>query len=214
MPTERQQLQGALPFWQTSPVPDSLSDVLSSVGPRLRALRTRSGLTLADLAETTDISVSTLSRLESGKRKATLELLVPLARAHRVPLDNLIGARPSTDPRVQNEPVERDGMTIVPLTNEPGPHQAFKFILHGGGEDHEPHLRTHDGREWLYVLSGQLRLVLGSHDLVLTSGEAAEFDTTTPHWFGTADANSVEFIIVFSEQGERIHTRARPASSR
>ena len=62
-------------------------DVLREVGPRLRALRRKSGSTLAALAETTGISVSTLSRLESGQRKATLELLLPLAQAYRVPLD-------------------------------------------------------------------------------------------------------------------------------
>jgi quercetin dioxygenase-like cupin family protein len=45
----------------------------------------------------------------------------------------------------------------------------------------------------LYVLRGRLRLVLGEHDLVLASGEAAEFDTHVPHWFGNADSKAVEF---------------------
>jgi transcriptional regulator with XRE-family HTH domain len=45
---------------------DSVDDVLTQVGPRLRALRRRGGATLAALSEATGISVSTLSRLESG----------------------------------------------------------------------------------------------------------------------------------------------------
>ena len=44
------------------------------------------------------------------------------------------------------------------------------------------------------MLSGRLRLVLGEHDLVLTAGEAAEFDTRVPHWFGSADGEAVEFL--------------------
>lgn len=61
---------------------DELSTVLAAVGPRLRALRRQRGITLADLAETTGISESTLSRLESGGRRPNLELLLPLARAY------------------------------------------------------------------------------------------------------------------------------------
>ncbi len=58
------------------------------------------------------------------------------------------------------------------------------MILPGRSEEPEP--RTHEGYEWVYVLSGRLRLVLGEHDVVLGSGEAAEFDTRVPHWFGAA----------------------------
>jgi quercetin dioxygenase-like cupin family protein len=68
----------------------------------------------------------------------------------------------------------------------------------------------HEGYEWLYVLNGRLRLVLGDHDVVLTPGEAAEFDTRTPHWFGAADGKAVEFLSLFGKQGERAHLRARP----
>jgi len=192
---------------------DDFANTLALVGSRLRTLRKGKGQTLSDLAASTGISVSTLSRLETGKRKATLELLVPLARAHQVPLDDLVSPRPSGDPRVRNEPVEREGVTVIPLTNQPGPQQAYKFILHPGMAHREPHLRTHYGREWLYVLSGRLRLVLDSHDLVLTSGEAAEFDTRTPHWFNNADDDAVELIVLFSEQGEQIHLRARPLAT-
>lgn len=65
------------------------------------------------------------------------------------------------------------------------------------------------GYEWLYVLSGKLRSMLAEHDLVLAAGEAAEFDTRTPHWLGSADGRPVEFITLFGPQGERLHVRAR-----
>ena len=78
---------------------DSDDDVLAGVGPRLRALRQERGATLAGLSAATGISVSTLSRLESGQRRPTLELLLPLARAHQVPLDELVDAPATGDPR-------------------------------------------------------------------------------------------------------------------
>jgi hypothetical protein len=55
--------------------------------------------------------------------------------------------------------------------------------------------------------------VLGEHDLVLAQGEAAEFDTRVPHWFGTADEQAVELLSLFGRQGERAHLRARPKAA-
>jgi transcriptional regulator with XRE-family HTH domain len=185
------------------------ANVLREVGPRLRELRKKSGHTLAALAETTGISVSTLSRLESGQRKATLELLLPLARAHRVPLDELVGAPPAGDPRVHQRPIHRHGMTFLPLTRQTGSPQAFKIIIPPGPVQ-VPEPKTHEGYEWIFVLSGRVRLVLGDHDLVLTPGEAAEFDTRTPHWFGSPNGEPAEFLSIFGRQGERMHVRARP----
>jgi transcriptional regulator with XRE-family HTH domain len=182
--------------------------VLDAVGPRLRAIRQQRGATLSQLAAATGISVSTLSRLESGGRRPTLELLLPLARAHQVPLDELVGAPPTGDPRVRADPVRRNGRTLIPLTRRPGGVQAYKLLIPAG--EPERVLQTHEGYEWLYVLSGRLRLRLGELDLVLTAGEVAEFDTHTPHWFGSAGSRSVELLSLFGPQGERIHVRARP----
>lgn len=191
---------------------DDLGRALDAVGPRLRALRRQRGTTLADLSAATGISVSTLSRLESGARRPTLELLLPLARAHGVTLDDLVGAPPTGDPRVHLRPVTRDGMTMVPLTRRAGGIQAYKLVIRPGAHQKEPEPQRHEGYEWVYVLDGRLRLVLGEHDLVLAPGEAAEFDTRVPHWFGPAGAEPVEFLSLFGRQGERAHLRARPRS--
>jgi transcriptional regulator with XRE-family HTH domain len=188
---------------------DDLGRALGAVGPRLRALRRERGTTLAALAEQTGISVSTLSRLESGARRPTLELLLPLAQAHGVTLDELVDAPAAGDPRVVLRPTIRHGMTVVPLTRRSGGIQAFKLVF--TPEDRgEPDPRTHEGYEWLYVLDGRLRVILGEHDLVLEPGEAAEFDTRVPHWFGAAGPGPVEVLSLFGPQGERAHLRARP----
>jgi transcriptional regulator with XRE-family HTH domain len=190
---------------------NGFDDVLHAVGPRLRALRRHRGMTLADLAVTTGVSESTLSRLESGQRRATLELLLPLAHAYGVPLDDLVGAPRTGDPRIHLAPIHRFGMTFVPLSRRAGGVQAYKMVIPSSAGNVEPDPKTHEGFEWLYVLDGRLRLVLGDQDLVLPAGEAAEFDTTLPHWLGSADGRAVELLILFGQQGERAHLRARTA---
>ena len=183
------------------------------MGPRLRALRRARGSTLARLSEQTGISLSTLSRLESGQRKPTLELLLPLAKAYGVPLDELVGAPATGDPRIHPRPFTRNGHTFVQLTRYLGGLQAYKQVLpvQPGRADGPLEQKTHEGYEWLYVLSGRLRLALGDQDLVLTAGEAAEFDTRTPHGFANAGDHPVEVLSLFGPQGERMHVRARPA---
>ena len=187
---------------------EDLAETLGGVGPRLRELRRRRGTTLAELSDATGISTSTLSRLESGGRRPTLELLLPLARAHGVQLDELVGGPPTGDPRVHLRPVTRDGMTMVPLTRHAGGVQAYKLVMPPRpGAVPEP--KTHEGYEWLYVMHGRLRVVLGDRDFVLRAGEAAEFDTRVPHWFAPDGEAPAELLSLFGPQGERAHLRAR-----
>ncbi|GAB3835262.1 helix-turn-helix transcriptional regulator [Kribbella italica] len=185
-------------------------DVLEAVGPRLRRLRQERGTTLTDLATSTGISISTLSRLESGQRRPTLELLLPLARAHQVQLDELVDAPPTGDPRIHPKPIKRHhGAIVIPLSRRPGGLQAFKQIAPPGWPGGEVKQQTHEGYDWVYVLSGQLRLVLDDKDFILKEGEVAEFDTRVPHWFGNPGPEPVEMLGLFGPQGERLHVRAK-----
>ena len=181
-------------------------------GSRLRSIRQRRGFTLTQVADATGQSVSTLSRLESGLRKPRLDLLVPLARTYQVPLDELVGVPPASDPRVQPKPFTRHGITFLPLTRRPGGLQAFKEIIPPHWPPGEPDQRSHEGYEWLYILSGRLRLVFGDHDFVMQPGEAAEFDTHVPHWFGNPGPDPAELLCLYGPQGERMHVRARPVT--
>jgi len=190
----------------------AISDVLAEVGPRLRRLRDDRGVTLTELAAATGISKSTLSRLESGQRKPSLELLLPIAEAHQVPLDDLVGAPEVGDPRIQFVPEERHGRVIVPLTRQSSGIQAWKVVIPPSSE--EPRLRIHEGYEWLYVLSGELRLIVADHDFTMRRGEVAEFDTRVAHWFGAAGDEPVEVLSLLGMEGERMHLRAAPRRSR
>ena len=190
---------------QSSP---TVAGALAQVGPRLKRLRTRRGVTLTALSEATGISTSTLSRLESGQRRPSLELLLPIALAHQVPLDELVAAPGVGDPRVHASARQVHGRTILPLTRQPGTPQAYKLVI--PADQCEPDPRSHEGYEWLYVLSGRLRLLLGRRDFVLGPGEVVEFDTRVPHSFTNPFAEPVEVLTLFGPQGERMHVRARP----
>lgn len=185
-----------------------ISAALDQVGPRLKRLRSIRGTSLADLTNLTGISKSTLSRLETGQRKPSLELLLPLALAYGVPLDELVGAPEVGDPRVHLKPHTVNGRTVIPLTRQPGAVQVWKIVIPTG--QNEVELKTHEGYEWMYVISGRLRIVIGDHDLVLGPGEVAEFDTRVPHWFGSDGQVPAEVLSVLGRQGERMHVRAKP----
>jgi transcriptional regulator with XRE-family HTH domain len=184
---------------------------LAQVGPRLRQVRAHRRLTLTDVAARTGISKSTLSRLEQGQRRPSLELLLPLTKTYRVPLDDLVGAPDVGDPRIRLKPHSRNGRTVVPLSRQPGGVQAWKIVIPTSTAT--PELKTHQGYEWLYVLSGRLRVVISAHDVVLGVGEVAEFDTRVPHWFGSTGQQPAEVLSVFGPQGERMHRRAGPKTT-
>lgn len=183
-------------------------DIEVRVRRRLRELRTERGMTLEDVARAADIDVSTLSRLESGKRRFALDHLPRLATALAVTTDELIRATEADDPRVRGASHTRDGITYWPLTRggPSGGLHTFKIRVSARRRTPPPELPTHDGQEWLYVLSGRLRLLLGERDFTIKPGEAVEFSTWTPHWFGVTDG-PVEAIAIFGPHGERLHVR-------
>ncbi|GAA3028950.1 helix-turn-helix domain-containing protein [Microbacterium dextranolyticum] len=181
-----------------------MTTALDQVGPRLRAARRARAWTLDDLSRLAGVSASTLSRLESGKRQASLELLLPLTRALGIRIDDLLPAE-TVDPRVHRAVERRDGMVIAPLTLAHSPVQAVKIVYPARAGAPSP--RVHDGYEWLYVLSGRVRLALDGAEHLIDPGEAAEFDTRLPHSISaTADGPS-EVLSIFSADGERFHTR-------
>ncbi|SJM61031.1 helix-turn-helix domain-containing protein [Gulosibacter sp. 10] len=180
-----------------------MRDELAEIGARLRAVRRSRGLTLEELSERVGISQSTLSRLESGKRQAGLELLLPLTRHLGVRIDDLVSPD-SPDPRVRRPVIHRDGLVIAPLAPEGSPIHTYKITYPPVRE--LPELRVHDGYEWLYVLTGRLRLRLGGQELVLTRGEAAEFDTHVPHAMSAAGGKPAQVISIFNDAGARMHT--------
>jgi len=188
---------------QANPAEESIDE---RVRRRLRDLRTEQGLTLQQVSERAHIDISMLSRLESGKRRLALDHIARLAAALGVSADDLLGSAPPLDPRVRSSPVTGDGLTMWPLTNrgQSGGLHTFKIRIDARRRKPPASLRVHDGHDWMYVLDGRMRLVLGDQDLIIEPGEAVEFSTSIPHWFGAVNG-SVELIAVFGPHGERTH---------
>ncbi|OBF63613.1 XRE family transcriptional regulator [Mycobacterium sp. 852002-50816_SCH5313054-b] len=182
------------------------TDVDARVRNRLRELRMQHGLTLEDVAARASIDISTLSRLESGKRRLALDHLPRLAQALSVSTDELLRAPEPPDPRVRSSSHTRHGITYWPLTRSgpAGGMHAFKVRINMRRRKPPAELPVHQGQEWMFVLSGRLRLVLGERDFSIEPGEAVEFSTWTPHWFGVID-EPVEAIMIFGAHGERLH---------
>jgi transcriptional regulator with XRE-family HTH domain len=194
-------------------VNDEIESVLDGVADRLHRLRAKSGRTLADLAGQTGVSVSTLSRLESGLRRPTLDLLIRLAAAYGASLDDLVGAPQIADPRIHPKTFYRDGKAIIPLTRHNPDVIAFKMLLPGHRAGDPVPAKVHEGYDWIYVLSGRIRLVIGGDETVLGPGEAAEFDTRKPHGFVSASMEPAEVINLLSRQGERVHVHSHAADA-
>jgi transcriptional regulator with XRE-family HTH domain len=188
--------------------PATTDDVDVRVRRRLRELRTQLGLTLEEVATRADIDVSTLSRLESGKRRLALDHLPRLATALSVSTDELLRAPEADDPRVRGSSHTSHGVTYWPLTRSgpAGGLHAFKIRVRARRRTPPDPLPVHDGQDWMYVLSGRMRLILGERDFTIKPGEAVEFSTWTPHWFGAADG-PVEAIALFGPHGERLHVQ-------
>ncbi|MGF0122004.1 MULTISPECIES: helix-turn-helix domain-containing protein [unclassified Pseudoclavibacter] len=186
----------------------SIPEALSRVAPRLREIRQARGMTLSEVAHETGLSVSTLSRLESGGRRPSLDALLPLARCYRVPLDDLVGAPSTGDPRIHPKPVKRGDRVYLALSRATDGMQAFKVLVapqKPADRDKPVQLRVHEGTEWCYVLAGRLRLQLDDEVTILEAGEAAEFDTTRPHSMTNDGATTLEILSLFSRQAERSH---------
>ena len=172
---------------------------------RLRELRIEQNLTLAQVAARAAIDVSTLSRLESGKRRLALDHIPALASALGVSADELLGSPPVADPRIRSRPQRRHGLTVWPLTRRSGSApRAYKVRIGRARRIPPDPLPVHAGQDWIYVLAGRMRLLLGDSDLVIAPGEAAEFSTWTPHWFGVLD-EPVELILTIGPEGEDAH---------
>ncbi|MFE9850026.1 XRE family transcriptional regulator [Streptomyces sp. NPDC005576] len=191
---------------------DGLDGTRAAMGPGLRAAREQRGATLAGVSRATGISPSTLSRIETGRRKPTLEVVLRLAKEYGVSLDALAGIAPAPAAEPPRTPAPLsfgDDKAVLPLTRYVGGLHAHKHVLPAfGNPPQRPRQVSHEGHEWLCVLYGRLWLALGGQDLVLAAGDVAEFDTRTPHGVVNAGPGGpVEYLILFGPQGERLRPR-------
>lgn len=178
-------------------------DIDGVVRVRLRSLRTTLGFSLDELAARTNLSPSTISRIETGKRTISLDVLVPLARALQVNLDALLDVSDDDDVVIRPAPTRTGARTTWMLSRPTGSTVALKMRLQPTRRS--PDLRVHPGHDWFYVLEGRIRLVLGDRHVTVEAGEAAEFATMTPHSVTAVDGPA-DLIMLFDRDGHQAHT--------
>ncbi|MFI6105392.1 helix-turn-helix domain-containing protein [Streptomyces sp. NPDC051310] len=181
------------------PSPDLVPETLPDVAPQLRELRRRRGLTLEAAARRAGLSPAHLSRLETGRRQPSLPMLLALARIYGTTVSELLGeAAPERDPIVRAgrpEPVEADGWTYHQAGGPGRAMQALRVQVPYASRGDDL-VRVHPGEEWLYVLQGRVRLVLGDAVHVLDPGDSAHFDSLTPHRITAAAGRGAELLFV------------------
>ncbi len=178
------------------------SEIEQVVRTRLRSLRTTLGLSLDDLAARTNLSASTISRVETGKRTISLDILLPLATALNVDLESLLDVHGDEDVVIRPSPSTTGDRTTWMLSRPTGTTLAIKVRLEPTGP--APAQQVHPGHDWFFVLEGRVRLSLGEREVVVEAGEAAEFATMTPHAVSAID-EPAELIMIFDRDGQRAH---------
>ncbi|AGP30272.1 helix-turn-helix domain-containing protein [Corynebacterium terpenotabidum] len=181
---------------------NGLSDVEALARSRLRSMRTTLGYSLDELAERTNLSPSTISRVETGKRALSLDVLVPLANALQVSLDVLLEV--PTDDDVVIRPVAHSSGTRTTWTLSRPDSRTVAVKMRLEPTDTPPRQRVHPGHDWFLVLEGSVRLWLGDRQVDVGTGEAAEFATMVPHAVTALDGPA-ELIMVFDRDGQRAH---------
>ena len=179
-----------------------LPDIEHVVRTRLRSLRTTLGLSLDDLGARTNLSPSTISRIETGKRSISLDVLLPLAAGLQVSLEALLDASDDDDVVIRPTPSRIGGRTTWMLSRPGDTKVAVKMLL--DPVPARPEQRVHPGHDWLFVLSGRVLLLLGDREVTVETGEAAEFATMTPHAF-TAIDGPAELLMIFDRDGQHAH---------
>ena len=174
------------------------------VRARLRALRQRAGWSLDELASRSHVGASTISRIETGKRTISLDVLVPLAGALQVDLDEVLSVATHGDVVIRPVPSTTGDRTTWLLSRPTGTTHAVKIRLEPSERSAEQ--QVHPGHDWFYVLSGRVRLRLGDREILVAAGEAAEFETMTPHAL-EAHGEPAEVVMIFDRDGQLAHAR-------
>ena len=181
------------------------SEVEQVVRTRLRSLRRTLGLSLDELAERTNLSPSTISRIETGKRSISLDVLVPLARGLQVDIESLLGVETDDDVVIRPIPNQVHGHTVWPLSRSTGNTVAMKMRMEPSRS--QPEQQVHPGHDWFVVTEGRVGLLLGDREITVETGEAAEFATMTPHALIALDGPA-EVIMIFDRDGQRAHSHS------
>ena len=154
-----------------------------SIGPHLRKLRLQRGESLATVAKAVDVSVGFLSNLERSQSGASVAIMRRLAQYYGLNILDFFGDANAASPLVRpderrvlpgGEGVQMELLASGKITMEP---HLFRVAPGGGSGERY----SHDGEEFLFIVSGQLAISLEDNDYNLRAGDSFYFNSKTPH---------------------------------
>lgn len=179
-----------------------------SIGQALHDERVRAGLTLEQLASQSELSAAHLSRIESGDRQPSIGALLGLARALGVSVGTLLGERragPALSVHHQSGPTHQvNGLAVSGASGFPGSSVIEALRISISPERLPPEPAVHHGEEWIYVLSGMLRLECGEETHLLGPGSSAHFDAQQPHRLG-AEQVTTEVLVITADSLKELY---------
>jgi len=181
-----------------------LEQFLVTLGTRLKTLRSQHGWTLEQLSKRTKLSEPYLSRLEGGTRQPSLAALITLGQVYNIPIRTLIDAGDEQSSRCaivragDPKPQIANGLTYRPISGGGTLTNLQAIAIAIPPNRHYDKFNQHDGEEWLYVLSGRVKLVFESEEHLLDTGDAAHFDARTPHRLAADGKRGAEILLVAS----------------
>jgi transcriptional regulator with XRE-family HTH domain len=190
--------------------PETIQRVLSEyeLGSKLRQLRLRKKIALADLGKHTGLSPSMLSQLENGKMIPTLPTLARIAMVFDVSLDHFFGDKRGKKLFAVVRANER--MRFPDRPDAPSPDYFFEcltFATQGAGiqaylaefptrPETNAREHVHDGIEFLFVLEGALTIRHQGEDHELKTGDSVLLDCSEPHSYRGGDKRTARAVVV------------------
>jgi len=184
------------------------------VGARIKAVRQAKTLSLQDVAQRTGFPESTIAQIESDEILPPLGDLVKLARALEMKMGYLLvqgESKPYTVVHKKNrKPVSRYGSqktlrygytyeSLAPEKKERN-MEPFLVTLEPTSLDEPP--STHDGEEFIFVLEGEIEVILGDNREILSPEDSIYYDSTLPHRVRAQGDQNARIVAVLYTQGK------------
>jgi len=181
------------------------------VGERIRAFREKQTLSLADLAARTGLDETFLAAVETEDRYPSLGPLLKIARALGLRLGTFLDDQVSRDPLIVRVAERSQELAMHQSGGKPASH-AYHSLGRGKTDRHmepffieinpEPEadktLSSHEGEEFIVVVSGQVRLVYGRETSILGPGDSVYFNSVVPHNVSAAgDASASIYAVLY-----------------
>jgi transcriptional regulator with XRE-family HTH domain len=175
----------------------------NAVGFNLKQLRTAKGLTLDQLASSSELTRGYISLVERGLKTPSVNALLRLAAALEVNVTYLFDPNPTPAPRYtlfrQNEqhaPIQEGGFDLVALAASRTRKMMEPFLI-------RPPLKSaprasHAGEEFLFVISGKMAIKFEDEEIILAKGDCLYFAGETPHWVRSIGKTKADVLLIVS----------------